>query len=177
MLAACFLSGIVWFLPEQLKRLGKALISTSAFAANVWLDRQAGYFANDADRLPLLHTWSLAVEEQFYIVFPLAMAFLRRRRLRTLALAIFAALSFDMSVAAVRNVPNDAFYLPQFRAWEFLVGSLIALHPLQLRPLVSECLGLIGILLITAGRALCARRALSGLNGCTAGTWRRAGSY
>jgi len=124
-----------WFLllPLDFKNLGKASAAQTVFAANIHYWRDAGYFSSAADEKPLLHTWSLAVEEQFYILVPLLLWALFRfanRHSRAVTISVLAAgfaLSLGASVYAVSRYPMATFYLLPTRAWELLLGSLVAL--------------------------------------------------
>src|SRR5262249_53982496 len=123
-LAAYFL-----FMPLDFKRFGASVAAITLFASNLLFWRQSGYFDAAADLKPLLHTWSLAVEEQFYFVFPIVLMLIlhaRRNRLRTLIIMSVAA-SFAWSIWQVGTDPTAAFYLPLARAWELLLGSMLAL--------------------------------------------------
>ncbi|MCW3845885.1 acyltransferase [Sphingomonas sp. LB-2] len=108
----------------------KALTATVFFASNLWFRNQTGgYFEPDVETHPLLHTWSLAVEEQFYIVFPLLlMACVRFLPGRVKPIVLLGTLaSFAFAVWQVRASPNAAFYLAPARAWELGLGSVLAL--------------------------------------------------
>ena len=125
------LAGGFVLLPGAFARLGESAAAASLFLSNVHFHDQGGYFAPAAETQPLLHSWSLAVEEQFYIVYPLLLAFLQRRwpgRLR-LAIALLAALSFAAALATLAYSARSAFFLPHTRAWELLLGATVALTP------------------------------------------------
>lgn len=147
-----------WFLmlPGDFEQLGESAIAQSFFASNFVFWRQIGYFGPMASEIPLLHTWSLAVEEQFYLLFPLAMFLLTRyvARLRWSFIAVGVALSFLVSVWAVDSRPEAAFYLLPTRAWELGVGSLLALWAVNSRSSVNrkiaEPASVLGIVLILA---------------------------
>ena len=119
-----------WLLfPEELRSYGKSLFATSLFYANYHFMYDTGYFAAPAESKPLLHMWSLAVEEQFYVLFPLYLyAVWRwcRRYLLSLTL-VLAVLSLGYSIWLMGQAPDQAFYSAPARAWELLVGALLAL--------------------------------------------------
>ena len=139
------------------------------FASNVLFWRETGYFAAPASEQPLLHTWSLAVEEQFYVVFPLTLFVIHRwLKGRWVAwLAPLAILSFALSVWGVGHKPAATFYLAPTRAWELLLGSLLALEAFPRLPnrLLMEVLAVIGLGLIAwAVFSLSATSPFPGLN-------------
>lgn len=146
----CSSLAALWLLlPPALRSFGLSLGSTALFVSNFYFWIDTGYFAAAADSRPLLHTWSLAVEEQFYLLFPLLLAALHRHlrpRLRgLLALLALASLLYGEWLRA--QAPASAFYLLPARAWELLLGSLLALGAV---PAVSsrglrEVLGLLGL--------------------------------
>jgi peptidoglycan/LPS O-acetylase OafA/YrhL len=129
MFVVCIASYLI-LMPPELKNFGESLASTAAFSSNLMFWYQGmDYFDGPADLKPLLHTWSLAVEEQFYIFFPLLMVVVRSYRARISLLALFAFLSLCLSLHEMQLRPSSAFYLPQCRCWELLFGSLISLLP------------------------------------------------
>jgi peptidoglycan/LPS O-acetylase OafA/YrhL len=102
--------------------------SAALFIANIAFWRESGYFDAAAIEKPLLHLWSLGIEEQFYLVWPLGLYWLVRRAGRALpATTLIAALSFLACVVMVKTAPEAAFYLPWFRIWEPLAGAALAL--------------------------------------------------
>jgi peptidoglycan/LPS O-acetylase OafA/YrhL len=131
MLAVVLLAGTILLLPGDLISLGKSLFATGVFSSNILFWRDSGYFDSEAFTKPLLHTWSLAVEEQFYILFPLALWFMRRWPLPWLlgGLGTAAFFSFLLSILGTYLWPEATFYLLPTRAWELLLGSLIAVSP------------------------------------------------
>lgn len=129
MLAVVTVAAVFILFPADLIRYGNSLLATAAFGSNFEFWREAGYFDVIAEEKPLLHLWSIAVEEQFYLLFP-AILFLVRRgsRLRVFAVvgAIFIA-SFALGVWGVAHAPSATFYLLPGRAWELMLGALLAL--------------------------------------------------
>ena len=127
MLALCLLLGHRVLLPEEYRLMGKHVVASVGFVENVLLYRSLGYFAWHADQIPLLHLWSLAVEEQFYAVFPLVVMALVRLRCR-LSWAFLAMLAASLAGSRFASLgdPDAGFYLAWYRAWELLVGSLLA---------------------------------------------------
>lgn len=121
-----------WFLlaPKDYSELGRSAHNQAVFISNLFFMRQDGYFDVASDLKPLLHTWSLSVEEQFYIIFPLLLTLLSSR-LKHWRAALFVLLlvSFGMSTWAVSHAPEKAFFLLPMRAWELLAGAMLAVIP------------------------------------------------
>lgn len=141
--------------PSRLAEFGESVVATTLFSSNILFWLQSGYFDAPATFKPLLHTWSLAVEEQFYIFFPLALLLIARfAGRRWLAFIIFiAVISFALSAWGTVYNPSGAFYLPQARMWELLLGSLLALRlfpPIQNR-IFRETAAIAGVALIGWG--------------------------
>jgi len=116
--------------PEQLSEFGRSLTATALFGANIHFYNTTDYFALAAQERPLLHTWSLAIEEQFYIVWPVALLFLTTwlpRKAALLVIAGAALASFALFMVSASDEPTYAFYMPHCRAWELLIGALLAL--------------------------------------------------
>lgn len=114
-------------MPMDFKEFSASAVATTLFSSNIFFWLKSDYFDQAAELKPLLHTWSLAVEEQYYTVFPLFMALVMKRwkHWRWALLAVTVA-SLALSVAMVRTNPSMTFYLPFSRFWELLIGSLIA---------------------------------------------------
>jgi len=118
-----------WFvlIPDEYLHLGKHLISSALFAQNFILCNEIGYFDTSAHTKPLLHLWSLAVEEQFYIFWPLLLAWGWRRKLSfPIITVIVAALSFSANIFTAHIDPSADYYLPITRFWELMVGGILA---------------------------------------------------
>lgn len=130
--------GVVLLHPRDLRDLGTSMIAAAGFSSNVHFYLKADYFARPAEFQPLLHTWSLAVEEQFYIFFPLLLVVLARRRRPRFALwlAAIAVASFAVNLVTLIHDESAAFYLTHARAWELMLGSLVAL---QVLPRPASC--------------------------------------
>lgn len=127
-LCTCFAVGWFALLPVEYKQLGKHIAGSSAFVSNWMFWREAGYFDNAADTKPLLHLWSLGIEEQFYIVWPVLVWGLFRWRLNILTftiIALLASLAYSGVVISRPDLVKD-FYSPLTRFWELLVGALLA---------------------------------------------------
>lgn len=120
-------AGWLWLLSSDWQRLGEHVRGGAFFMANFVLAGEAGYFDQAAELKPLLHLWSLAIEEQFYLAWPL-LAFVAYRFRFALPLLIVIALaaSFGFNVARIANKPVATFFLPGTRVWELLVGCLLA---------------------------------------------------
>jgi peptidoglycan/LPS O-acetylase OafA/YrhL len=118
--------GLFAFDPANFTALSKNIVAGAAFAANIVTYFEVGYFDAPASTKPLLHLWSLGVEEQFYLVFPVLIVSLWRHRAANLILSVIAVASFALNVVTVRYYPSFAFYLPLTRFWEFLAGTLLA---------------------------------------------------
>ncbi len=148
---ATSVAALLFLTPTALTDFSRSLASVSAFASNFYFWKASGYFENSALLRPLLHTWSLAVEEQFYIFMPVA-AFLVHRYFRKHWLAIFTAAaiaSFALSVLATQFAPTANFFLLPTRAWELLVGALLAGAALpNVSALARQALSLVGLMLI-----------------------------
>lgn len=152
MIAAVLALAAWFYLPDDFAPVPRSALMTLIFLANVWFFTKTGYFGGPAETMPLLHCWSLAVEEQFYVVFPLLLwicAKLGPKR-RWQIIALIAALSFGWACWKQADTDGFAFYLLPTRAWEMMAGSLLALAvPAQAssRPL-RQLLALAGLALI-----------------------------
>lgn len=120
-----------WFtlLPDAYESLGRHVAGGAAFVSNLLLWNESGYFDAAAETKPLLHLWSLGIEEQFYIVWPLGLYLLHKTRVHLYtALGIVILLSFGLNVYQVVHAPVADFYSPLTRFWELALGGLLACH-------------------------------------------------
>ncbi len=147
------LAGWFLYLPSDYKNLGQQVAAQSIFVSNILFKTQAGYFDTENAVKPLLHTWSLAVEEQFYLFFPICffLCWKYRQEKTFKYFTIFSIISFVAASFIVRNSPSSAFYLLPFRAWELLAGCLLALNPVNIEGLKKEILGWLGLACIAVG--------------------------
>lgn len=126
-LVACYVIGWFVLLPDEFKLLGKHIAASAGFVQNFALQRETGYFDVASELKPLLHLWSLAVEEQYYLGFPLFVWLLWRKGLNVLTgVALIASVSFLLSRKGVHADMVKAFYWPQSRFWELMAGALLA---------------------------------------------------
>lgn len=137
MILATFPFAWVLMTPQELRYYGGGAFATLAFLSNVWFLTRIDYFNPDMATDPLLHTWSLAVEEQFYVVLPILLIVLTRLfRARWRVGAVLAALALGSFALAMTAPPTDAmvsFYLGHTRAWELLAGVLASMVWLRLQ--------------------------------------------
>ena len=144
--AACWI-----LLPAELEHYARSVVAATLFASNIYFWRDSGYFDATAETKPLLHTWSLGVEEQFYIFFPVALYLLHRFGRKSANWIAGAALvSFVISVLLVRSFPVASFFLLPARAWELFLGALISLGAFpRVRSLAArQALSIAGVAMI-----------------------------
>lgn len=145
-----------WFLlgPYDYAELGKSARYNALFSANFYFWQQTGYFDTAANLKPLLHTWSLAVEEQFYFLLPLLLLLIQRfqQSTRLLIIAAITLASFMASWWVVRQDIDTAYYLLHTRAWELLLGGLLAFVPTRLNQnrVIAGMIGGAGFLTLIA---------------------------
>ena len=131
-LACSLVAGWLLMLPDEYRSLAEQAGAGAAFFANILLWAQTNYFDAYANMKPLLHLWSLGVEEQFYIVWPVILVVAYRLRLNVLTVTLLlAAASFGMNIYFVHDDPTGTFYLPHTRFWELLAGCLLAYTELR----------------------------------------------
>jgi peptidoglycan/LPS O-acetylase OafA/YrhL len=126
--------GIGWFVlfAVEFKQLGGHIAAGAGFVSNLVLWNESGYFDSLAETKPLLHVWSLSIEEQFYLLWPWLLWAVAKRRMNPLRVTgVLAVASFALSIYALRQDAVAAFFLPQNRAWELLLGALLAQHALS----------------------------------------------
>lgn len=132
MLALTLGLGSWWLLPSELAALGRHTVFAVGFALNLVLGGEAGYFDTDAALKPLLHLWSLGIEEQFYLAYPLLLVTAMRWRMRPWFLTLLlAAASMAAGWMLSQSDPPRAFFMPWARAWELLLGSGLAFWTLH----------------------------------------------
>ena len=158
MYALTLLAAWVILIPRDLYPTAVMAVRVIPFLANVAFYRNAGEYGGElASHIPLLHTWSLAVEEQFYLFFPLLMLAVSRctERHRLAVIGLLSLFSFVACLTVVRASPSAAFYLMPFRAWELLAGALLAVARLPPPSTLHARAGLaaLGLLLIIAADA------------------------
>lgn len=139
-------------LPSQFQDFAQSVAAVGIFSSNILFWLESGYFAAAAELKPLLHTWSLAVEEQYYVLFPLLLLGLWRLGARTALMilgAIFAASLIASQILATR-APGANFYLLPSRAWELLAGSLCAIWIMRRGRSGNALLSTLGLALIVA---------------------------
>lgn len=129
-LLACLVVGWQMLVAEDLVQLAKHVVGGASFSSNLMLWQEAGYFDAASETKPLLHLWSLGIEEQFYIAWPLLLWWGTRNRVPPLALiAVTALASFAVNVGGIGGHPTATFYSPASRAWELLLGAGLAFMP------------------------------------------------
>lgn len=152
MLFTCTLVVLLLGLSSEIEMFGKSVISSTLYVSNFFFLSESDYFGSDLELNPLLHTWSLSVEEQFYLLFPVFLFFIYRRFKSNifLILCLTAAISFTLSEVLIENYKSTAFFISPSRFWQFLVGSLIALKlpNIKLSRSVAESLSISGLLII-----------------------------
>ncbi|MCG9729206.1 acyltransferase [Shewanella sp. Isolate13] len=152
---ACIPFAWLWLMPLDLQDFFQSIVAVSTFSSNILFWLESDYFDTAAELKPLLHTWSLAVEEQYYIFFPLLLMALwgRGKRLILGALALIFLLSLSLAQWAAFNAPTANFYLLPTRGWELLIGVFAAFllnqqQPKWMSPSLNNGLSTLGLLLI-----------------------------
>jgi peptidoglycan/LPS O-acetylase OafA/YrhL len=160
LLTAALCVPIAWFLlpPRDMQNFAQSLVAVPLFASNILFWREGGYFEPASELKPLLHTWSLSVEEQFYLLYPALLLLVWRLSRRSIpGVLVAATLSSFMAAEIFTRVSASAtFFLLPFRAWELATGSLVAVamaqgHHDRFNRSAREFGGAAGLFLITAG--------------------------
>ncbi|GAA0413078.1 acyltransferase family protein [Cocleimonas flava] len=146
----------MWLLPSDMKDFAKSLIAVSTFSSNILFWTETGYWEASSELKPMLHTWSLAVEEQYYIFFPLFLLIMWKIRKRWIlsTVLLLALISLAASQWGAYNKPTANFFMLPTRLWELAIGALIALYLLkantafQPQKWVRETFGAIGLFMI-----------------------------
>lgn len=148
-LLATSLAAYYLLYPGELESYARSAIASALFSANLYFYATLNYFSPSADEIPLLHLWSLGIEEQFYIFFPLILLACAKvsKRFIPVVIVLMMAASLFFSQRLLSSNPLESFYLLPFRAFELLTGSLIALPALHLKksPTVATCLFVLGL--------------------------------
>jgi peptidoglycan/LPS O-acetylase OafA/YrhL len=156
-LSACLAFGWYALLQDEFARLGKHVAGGAAFISNFVFLKESGYFDTAAVTKPLLHLWSLGIEEQFYLFWPLLVAYVWRRRFSFLTLtALVAVASFAANIYLANHKPITAFYSPQSRFWELMIGGILAyvtLHAPELNRGLQNTRSVVGCAILAAGFA------------------------
>lgn len=155
MLTACLVPAWLWMDASSLKDLGWSLSAVSLFLSNILYWSRSGYFTATSESDPMLHTWSLAVEEQFYFLFPLMLWILWRAGPKRMTAVFLLLLAASLAAAVTTDSRHTAFYWPHTRAWELLAGvvlavnqrSILRLHRYKVLPALAPVTGLLLIVL------------------------------
>jgi peptidoglycan/LPS O-acetylase OafA/YrhL len=153
---ACILFAWLWMLPAEMEDLAKSVMAVSTFTSNLFFWKKSGYFAPNGQLEPLFHTWSLAVEEQYYLLYPLFL-FLTCRMAKHWMVSLLIAVGI-MSLASAQwgafHMPGATFYFLPTRGWEFAIGVLVAFYLCDngnresSAQVLDQVASLVGILLI-----------------------------
>jgi peptidoglycan/LPS O-acetylase OafA/YrhL len=154
----CAVAGGLILFADEYRQLGKHLLGGSTFISNILFWRESGYFDNSAETKPLLHLWSLAIEEQFYLFWPLLLAFVWKRKWGFLRIiAVIALASFAVNLYLIGHDQTGAFYSPFARFWELMVGGVLGyinLHRADLNARHKDVQSWLGVMLLAAGFVL-----------------------
>ena len=147
MLSGTLLLAVISLLPEEMRSLGKELSGGAGFISNLFFWKEMGYFESASEFKPLLHLWSIGVEEQFYILWPLLLWFVFRIKIRTrIIVGLITALSFAFCVYWVHHDAPFAFFFPFSRLWELSLGGLLSCISIKRRSNTVAALSLLAII-------------------------------
>lgn len=145
----------LWLLPQDMKSFSQSLVAVIAFLSNIFFWQTSGYFDTSTELKPMLHTWSLSVEEQYYVFFPLFLIFAWRfgKKFIGAAIVLIAIVSLLAAEYFSKSNPMVAFYLLPMRAWELMIGALVAFYCTEHninrhKHIHSQLGGLLGFVLI-----------------------------
>jgi peptidoglycan/LPS O-acetylase OafA/YrhL len=154
-LVVTYAAGWYVLLADEFKQLGKHIAAGAGFVSNIVFNSESGYFDTLALSKPLLHLWSLGIEEQFYILWPFLLWFFwKKTKIRAKVLGIVLVLSFAVNIYLLSEDPVGDFYLPQARFWELAVGSIlgyVALHRAPLLERFQNSRSIVGCMLLGGG--------------------------
>jgi peptidoglycan/LPS O-acetylase OafA/YrhL len=152
MMLLCIPPAYLYMLPDPLENFGQSLVSTSLFSNNILLLITSGYWDLASEYKPLLHTWSLAVEEQYYIIFPILMLLLWKLGRNAIFICFVSIIIISLYFAQVESDRDIAFYSLHTRAFELLLGALMCGYflerPTNIHPLAKNIFSLTGLLMI-----------------------------
>lgn len=153
-IAISVIAGWIFMMPGQLKEFSGSAISSLFFLSNFWFWLTDNYFAETSSLKPLLHTWSLSIEEQFYIIFPPFLYFLYKKKIKNIKILFITLIISSLLFANLGNIyfKNLNFYLLPSRIWELLIGAILAYYHVNEKETekkkLSNFLSIIGIILI-----------------------------
>jgi hypothetical protein len=156
-LCSTFIAGWIIMMGGEFKILSKHIITGISFAQNLMMYSEAGYFDASTETKPLMHLWSLGVEEQFYLLFPVAIVIFSKIRFAIpVAIASACLGSFALGLFYISDIPAGVFFLPQYRVWELLFGGMLAYGAIfnsaeinRCRSkLLDDCLSIVGVALL-----------------------------
>jgi peptidoglycan/LPS O-acetylase OafA/YrhL len=155
---ACIPFAWIFLFPSDVREFAQSLVSVSTFSSNFLFSQQSGYFYPDTPNKPLLHTWSLSVEEQYYLLFPLVIILAWRLGKRWMILLLAAVCIVSLGISEWQSLfqPQKAFFLLPARGWELLLGGFAAFYllgnnaPSIRSPRASQVLSLAGVMMIFA---------------------------
>jgi peptidoglycan/LPS O-acetylase OafA/YrhL len=158
-LLGVMVAGYYLFLPSDYSFLSQSTLSAITFASNIFFWKNSGgYFSSSAEEMPLLHIWSLSVEEQFYFIWPLALLFILKLKTKSARIGVVAGLlvvSFGLAELGVQNAWSSSYFLLPSRAGELFVGALLAFwlakrQPVNDASVIANVLSLTGLVMVLA---------------------------